>query len=79
MEVGEPPLEALHRDVWEETGATILDLVGPVWHRSLLFRFRCEDIEQHEQHFLLRMPEFAAHGDNNPAANEAELLGEYRW
>ena len=43
MEVGEPPLEALHREVWEETGATILDLVGPVWHRSLLLRFRGED------------------------------------
>ena len=79
IEAGETPLEALHREVWEETGATIQDPVGPVWHRSLLFRFRGEDIEQHEQYFLLRMPEFAAHGDNNPAANEAELLGEYRW
>ena len=79
IESGESPLAAVQREVWEETGHKIRQPLGPVWQRSHELVFRGEHMEQHEQYFLVRMPRFEPDPSNNPAANEAELLEEFRW
>lgn len=81
VEADEDHLTALKREVWEETGLRQARPVirGPVWHRRHAFVFRGESFDQDEHYYYWPVQKFTASGANNPAENEAELLGELRW
>ena len=79
MEGAETVADALVREVWEETGHRLRATGVHVWNRSSEFVFRGETVRQHERYFLVRVDAFEPRGDLNPAANEANLLGEFRW
>lgn len=81
IEADEDPVTALRREVWEETGfhETQPNIIGPVWHRRHAFVFRGESFDQQEHYFYWPVHRFVASGANNPAENEAALLGELRW
>jgi 8-oxo-dGTP pyrophosphatase MutT (NUDIX family) len=75
---GETDLEALHREIWEETGITGAE-VGPcVWVRRHLFSWNGRWIEQNESYFVARVPPGPVVLDNQEEY-ERTFLVEHRW
>lgn len=57
-EHGEDAERAAIREVWEETGHVLEAVVGPLWHRTTVFAFDGEIVEQTEDFFAARVPHF---------------------
>jgi 8-oxo-dGTP pyrophosphatase MutT (NUDIX family) len=57
-EEGEDAGRAAIREVWEETGHVLAGVAGPLWHRTTVFPFDGEIVEQTEDFFTARVPHF---------------------
>jgi 8-oxo-dGTP pyrophosphatase MutT (NUDIX family) len=81
VEPEEDQRTALEREVWEETGyrGVAPHSTGPVWHRRHAFTFCGESYDQEEFFYFWPVEKFVATGKQNPAEQEATLLGELRW
>ena len=55
---GESLEEAVHREIYEETGARLGDLGPVVWERHVSFPFDGRHFEQHESIFVVRAERF---------------------
>lgn len=75
---GENAADAARRELQEETGIAVDDLVGPVAERDEIFEFYLQTCRQHEFIFSARTSvtslDVAAH-----TAAERELLDELKW
>ena len=78
LEPGEDARAAVAREVAEETGHVVRDLVGPVLRRSSVFPFDGRLIEQRELYFTARTPAFEA-TDHGWTELERRALVESRW
>ena len=76
-------LDALRREVWEETGLAVRDEPRLLWRRVHRFgRGLDEDrqvTEQHEDIYLVLAPRFEPTGCNNPELSEVGIFHEFRW
>jgi len=61
-EAGEDPEHAAIREVWEETGLVLDGVTGPLWHRTTVFPFDGDVVEQTEDFFCARTPHFEPAG-----------------
>lgn len=57
-EGNEDATSAAIREVWEETGHVLDAVAGPLWHRTTVFPFDGEIVEQTEDFFCARVPHF---------------------
>jgi 8-oxo-dGTP pyrophosphatase MutT (NUDIX family) len=76
LEAGETPLQAAHRELFEELGIAVM-LEGPVHTAVGIFEFEGELIENHDTFFLGRydgMPKLTG-----SIAAESASLQEVRW
>jgi 8-oxo-dGTP pyrophosphatase MutT (NUDIX family) len=55
---GESLEQAVHREIYEETGATLGELGPVVWERNVSFPFDGRQFEQHESIFVVRVERF---------------------
>ena len=79
----EDRLDALRREVWEETGFAVQAEPRLLWQRVHRFgRGIGEDLpvtEQHEDIYLVRARRFEPTAGNNPEASEVGIFHEFRW
>lgn len=79
----EERLDALRREVWEETGLTVSGEPRLLWRR--VHRFgrgldRSVDVtEQHEDIYLVHAPRFEPTARHNPEQSEVGIFHEFRW
>ena len=80
IEPGEHPLEALRRELHEETGL-VVDADPPhVWHQEVPVRDRADGYDGVvNDYFLVRTPLFDPRGALSDDDIAAELIGEMRW
>jgi len=79
LEPGESPVDALIREIREETGHVPDNWAGPVWHRRHCFEFRGATYDQREAFYLIRTPRFDPDHRGNPAVVEQALFRAFRW
>ena len=76
---GERPVEALVREVKEETNHEVESWIGPVWFRRHQFQFRGDTYDQEESFFLVRTQKFKPDHIGNLGEIEHELFDQFRW
>jgi len=76
---GETDLEALGREVWEETGLRVPDGTPLVWQRVHTYPFHPVDVRQAEDFYLARVARFTPTSANNPEPGERDVFREFRW
>ncbi len=76
IEPGETPEEAVHREIFEETGARGLSLSGQLWHRTFMVERMATRMRQ--RYFLVRADRFEPRA-TELLGDEAGWLEEYRW
>ena len=79
IEPDESAVDAVRREVEEETGLTARDVTGPIWRRQHTFRYNGDVYEQSETIFLVRTPLFDPSSRGNPAELEAEWFQGFKW
>lgn len=79
VDPGEEPLEALHRELLEETGVEGIKFVGPLWSCITRFPFRGETITQHETFYAAFTRKFDIDDSGNPDSNESAISAEFKW
>ena len=82
LKPGESRLEALRREVWEETGLAMSDVPRLLWHRRHRFGRGAGGpvlTEQHEDIYLVRTCRFEPTARNNPELSEVGIFREFRW
>lgn len=79
IEDDESPLEALRRELWEETGFELTERPTPVWRRSFRYASILGPTEQRETFFLVRAPRFSPTFSNLPDPDEQAAVLEGRW
>lgn len=79
----EDPVDALQREIWEETGLKFSDSAKLIWRRTHRFERGFEDsakaIEQHERIYLATSQRFEPSADNNPDLSKVGVFHEFRW
>ncbi|MDE0210390.1 MAG: NUDIX domain-containing protein [Boseongicola sp.] len=79
----ETSIEALRRELWEETGLALTSKPTLLWRRAHQFeRGINEDaqvIEQHEEIYLVSARQFEPSAHNNPEPSQVGSFQEYRW
>ena len=79
----EDRLDALQREVWEETGFEMRAEPHLVWRRVHRFGRGLDAglpvTEQHEDIYLVRAPRFEPTAGNNPEQSEVGIFHEFRW
>ncbi|MCY3857653.1 MAG: NUDIX domain-containing protein [Gammaproteobacteria bacterium] len=79
----EDPVDALRREVWEETGFDLSDSPKLIWRRSHRFERGFEEsasaIDQHERIYLVKSRRFEPSADNNPDPSRVGVFYEFRW
>jgi 8-oxo-dGTP pyrophosphatase MutT (NUDIX family) len=75
----ESHLEALHRELLEETGQSGLTIGPHIWIREGAYEWRGETRAEREYFYLVRADEFVADSSGNPVPGERELMAEFRW
>lgn len=79
IEAGEGPLDALRRELWEETGFELSGEPRPAWHRSFRYPSILGPTEQRETYFLVDTPAFTPVFHNLPDPEERAAVLESRW
>lgn len=82
IDARETPLDALVREVREETGRRIepRDVVpAPVWYRRVRYAWQGVHYDQEEHYFLVPSARFEPETANNPATHETEALLGHGW
>ena len=79
LEPGESDVDALRREVAEETGATRFSVDRLVWNRRVEFTWDNRDYSQREYFYRVRTDRFEPVMDGNPAQGEASAFREFRW
>lgn len=80
IESGETPVQALKRELWEETGFSLNDAAPPLVHRrSFVYESILGKTEQRESYFLIRTPKFEPTFTYLPDPDEQAALLDYRW
>ena len=87
VEAGETPLQALAREVFEETGLRIdfacesvsKPISGPVWRRRMQFVLHGRRWDQAESYYYMPVPSFTPDHRHNPAAAEQATFRAFRW
>jgi 8-oxo-dGTP pyrophosphatase MutT (NUDIX family) len=79
IEGSESAIEAARRELREETGLDVADLVGPVHHRISQFTFDRVEYEQHEEYFVARVPRFDIERDGWTELERRSLIGSRWW
>ena len=79
----EDRLDALRREVWEETGLAVRDEPRLLWRRVHRFGRGLDEglpvTEQHEDIYLVHAPRFEPTAQNNPEVSEVGIFHEFRW
>ena len=79
----EDRLDALRREVWEETGFVVSDEPRLLWRRVHRFGRGIDEglptTEQHEDIYLVLARRFEPTGRNNPEPSEVGIFHEFRW
>lgn len=76
IETGESPEEAVVREVFEETGATSLQVVGEAWRRESFVEARKTHLKQ--RYYLVYSERFEA-CPTDLSEQEMDWVREYRW
>lgn len=79
IEDGEGPVEALRRELWEETGYELSGHPPSVWTRSFRYQSILGFTEQRETYFLVRTDKFTPTFVNLPDPDEQKAVLESRW
>lgn len=81
IEPGESEMEALARELWEETGYRLDPLEDPptVHQRSFVYESIMGRTEQRETYFLVRTERFEPSFDNLPELDEQNAIRAFRW
>ena len=79
----EDHVDALQREVWEETGLKFSDSAKLIWRRTHRFERGFEEsataINQHERIYLVKSQRFEPSADNNPDLSKVGVFHEFRW
>lgn len=78
LEPGETELDALRRELREETGLTACDIGPCIWLRDQTFPWGERRIRQREAYYLVRVPEFEVDISGH-LEDERVLLQRFRW
>lgn len=78
VESGESSLDAAHRELLEETGLRVDELLGPIHRRQTEFEFNGQAFRQHEEYYYARVPRSVVSHDRWTPL-EQEALVESRW
>ena len=76
---GECDVEALRREVWEETGLRIAGVPPLVWKREHVYPHEGAWIRQAEAIYLANVAPFVPTSANNPEADEQTIFRGFRW
>jgi len=79
IEAGESKVQALIRELWEETGYRLTEEVIPVWTRRFSFETGNGLFKQFETFYRLTVPQFTATMRHNPALNEKAIFSQFKW
>ena len=79
LEPGESDVDALRREVSEETGANEISPGQLVWTRQCDFTWDNRDYSQKEYFYQVQTDRFEPVMDGNPAPGEASAFREFRW
>ena len=79
----EDRLDALRREVWEETGLTVSGVPRLLWRRVHRFGRGLDEhvdvTEQHEDIYLVHARRFEPTAHHNPELSEVGIFHEFRW
>ena len=76
---GESSLNAVRRELWEETGLALAHDPPLVWRRRHTFTRAGLATEQHEDIYLIRTASFQPTSANNTDLSEVGIFAEFRW
>ncbi len=76
IEAGETPLQAVVREVYEETGLTDYRIAGELWRRD--FFVEATNTKLKQRYFLFEVAAFEPDA-SHLTCDEAGWLQEYRW
>ena len=79
IENGETDVQALKREIWEETGLQISQAGQFVFTRTFSFETGTGRFTQFEKYFLVIIDKFTPTMNNNPATIERSIFQEFRW
>ena len=76
---GESSLNAVRRELWEETGLALDHHPPLVWKRTHVFTRASLVTEQHEDIYLVCTTSFQPTSTNNTDLSEVGIFVEFRW